>query len=60
MARQRSYRILASTYHSCGLSLEYEFVSSDLVAFITVHGDTLGTMTFTNCYSLWPGEDYIT
>ena len=42
------------------LSLEYVFITGDLVAFIAAHGETLETITFTNCYSLWPEDDYIT
>ena len=42
------------------LSLEYVFITGELAAFIAAHGETLETIEFTNCYSMWPEEDYIT
>lgn len=42
------------------LSLEYVFITGDLAAFIAAHGETLETIAFTNCYSMWPENDYIT
>jgi hypothetical protein len=42
------------------LSMEHVFISKNLAAFITAHGETLESVRLADCYSGWDNEDEIT